>query len=104
MIAPVVEPTPPMTAMKITNAVQRRTLNADAAVAELVFSRMTAPVHPVQNAATTQTMSFVRVTSTPRPRAPASSSRTARKASPSRLRSAKTTIAVAPTASARASQ
>ena len=103
-IGPVVLPTPPMTAMKITSAVQRSTLNAESARADGLLSRITAPVAPVQNAATTHTTSRVRVTSTPTPRAPPSLSRTARRPRPSRDRSTSTTMAVAPTASPTASQ
>lgn len=43
MIGPVVDPTPPITTMKITSAVHRVTLNADPAVVEVVWSRITAP-------------------------------------------------------------
>src|SRR5690606_8363398 len=54
-IGPAVEPTPPITTMKITSAVQSATENAESERVEVVLSRITAPVHPVQNAATTQT-------------------------------------------------
>ena len=46
MIGPVVLPTPPITTMKITSAVQRSTLKAESARADGLLSRITAPVAP----------------------------------------------------------
>src|SRR5262245_21245240 len=101
---PLVLPTPPITTMKITSAVQLTTLNASLSVTVDELRWINAPVTPVQPATTTHTIIFVTHTLTPSAFAPGALSRVACSASPSRDRTIRNDSNVAPTPSASATQ